>query len=403
MIKRLARRLRRVLDPAPLAPAAAAERGRDRAGLPDPDPGIERAVDEAVAWLGRAQDHSRTQDGGVARHYSLLDGWGGSYPETTGYIVPTLLDIARIRGGPIAEEARRRARRMLDWLVSIQFPEGGFQGGMIDQEPVVPVTFNTGQILLGLAAGVEEFGEAYIEPMRRAADWLVTTQDPDGCWRKYPTPFAAPGEKAYETHVAWGLLEAARAEGSAGGTRYADSALANVSWALNHQAANGWFAKCCLEDEDQPLSHTLGYLLRGLVEAYLFAKDPALLKAAMKTADGLLSAIRADGYLPGRIGRNWRGTVRWSCLTGSAQVAGCWLLLHEQTGRPSYRDAARAANQYVRRTIKVEGPPETRGAVKGSFPIDGGYCTFLYPNWACKFFVDSNLLERRILSEGEAH
>ena len=116
----------------------------------------------------------------------------------------------RDRGGPAGEEARRRARRMLDWLVSIQLPEGGFQGGTIDHAPVVPVTFNTGQVLLGLAAGVEEFGEAYIEPMRRAADWLVATQDRDGCWRRHPSPFAAPGEKTYETHVAWGLLEADR-------------------------------------------------------------------------------------------------------------------------------------------------------------------------------------------------
>lgn len=40
--------------------------------------------------------------------------------------------------------------------------------------------------------------------MRRAADWLVETQDADGCWRRHPTPFAEPGEKVYETHVAWG-------------------------------------------------------------------------------------------------------------------------------------------------------------------------------------------------------
>jgi hypothetical protein len=41
--------------------------------------------------------------------------------------------------------------------------------------------------------------------------------------------------------------------------------------------------------------------------------------------------------------------------------------------------------------------------VKGSFPIDGGYCTYMYPNWACKFFIDSNLLERRIMGKWEAH
>ena len=282
--------------------AAKREIVADRQGLPARDPGIDRVIEEGVAWLGRAQDHSWSRDGGVARHFSLVDGWSSSYPETTGYIVPTLLAYAEERGGEVGRDARERARRMLDWLVSIKFPDGGFQGGLIDSEPKVPVTFNTGQILLGLAGGVRAFGEAYREPMRRAADWLVKTQDPDGCWRRFPTPFAKPGEKAYETHVAWGLLEAARIEGSAG-SRYGESALANVHWALDHQRPNGWFENCCLEDEVRPLTHTIGYVLRGLVEAYVFSKAPTLLEAARKTADGLLTAINANGFLPGRLAR----------------------------------------------------------------------------------------------------
>ena len=96
----------------------------------------------------------------------------------------------------------------------------------------MPVTFNTGQILLGLAAGVSHFGPAYRQAMIAAADWLVQTQDDDGCWRKHATPFAKPGEKAYETHVAWGLYEAARLEPGRG---YAEAATKNLNWALSHQ------------------------------------------------------------------------------------------------------------------------------------------------------------------------
>lgn len=372
-------------------PARAREaRREDRAGLPSEDPGVERAVREAVAWLGRAQDNSASRDGGVARHYSLLNGWSNSYPETTGYVVPTLLAYAKEYGD---EEARRRARLMLDWLVSIQFPEGGFQGGVVGARPRIPVTFNTGQILLGLADGAAEFGDEYAGPMRRAADWLVETQDPDGCWRKYPTPFAEPGEKAYETHVAWGLLEAARIRPE---SPYAESALRNVAWALQFQRDNGWFDRCCLSDSTAPLTHTLGYVLRGVLEAYRFTEAKTLLAACHRTADGLLSAIRDDGYLPGRLDENWRGTVTWACLTGSVQIAYCWLWLYRKTGHVRYRDAAFNANRYVRRTVKMNDPAETRGAVKGSFPVQGGYCTYEYTNWASKFFVDSNMLEHSV-------
>jgi hypothetical protein len=379
--------IRRMRDQLQLPPAAKAERRRDRAGLPNEDPGPECAAWEGVQWLGRAQDASIPPDGGVARHFSLVDGWRASYPETTGYIVPTMVACAKFFGD---ESLRARARRMLDWFVSIQLPGGGFQGGTIDAKPVVPVTFNTGQILLGLASGVREFGEAYRQPMRAAADGLATTQDADGCWRKHATPFAATGEKAYETHVAWGLLEAARLEASRG---YAEAALANVRWALSLQHANGWFQKCCLSDPSQPLTHTLGYVLRGILEAYRYSGDPELLAAARKTADGLRGALREDGFLPGRLNSRWEPTVPWVCLTGSAQIAHCWLMLYEDTKDAHYRDAAFAANRFVRRTMRTDGPPDTRGAIKGSFPVDGGYGTYQYLNWACKFVVDANLLE----------
>jgi hypothetical protein len=386
MIKATLRRVRRVLSRPQLPEAAKAERKRDRAGLPRTDPGIERVIDEAVAWLCRAQDHSRSRDGGVAHHFGLIDGWGPSYPETTGYIITTLLARASSSGD---ESLRRRAKRMCDWLVSLQFPDGGFPGGTAGAQPCVPVSFNTGQILLGLAAAVREFGE-YQESLVRAADWLVETQDSDGAWRKHPSPFAAPGDKTYDTHIAWGLLEAARV---APDNAYVNAALANVRWALSFQHENGWLDRCCLSDAAQPLTHTIGYALRGIIEAYLVSNDPILLGASVKTANGAMSALREDGYLPGRLDQNWRGTVRWTCLTGTAQIAICWLLLHQITGGPRYLAAASAANSYVRRTVKVDGRAETRGAVKGSFPVSGDYGRYEFLNWACKFFVDANALE----------
>jgi hypothetical protein len=375
-----------------LPAAAKAERRKDSLGLPTYDPAVERAIDEGVAWLGRAQDHSTSADGGVPRHYSLVTGWSTSYPETTGYIIPTMLSYARWRGD---DTARQRAQRMLDFLVANQFPNGGFQGGSIGTKRVIPVTFNTGQILLGLASGVREFG-VYREAMRRAADWLVKTQDADGCWRKHPTSFAAPGEKTYDTHVAWGLLEAARLEPD---SPYADAALANMRWAMRYQRENGWFEKCCLTDPSQPLTHTLGYALRGILEAYRFTGDDTFLKAAQKTADGLLTAIRSDGFLPGRLYSDWRGAVSWACLTGSVQIALCWLLLYQDIGEVAYRDAAFAANSYVRRTMKVDGSPEMRGGIKGSFPVYGQYGTYQYLSWACKFLVDANMLERVVRTQ----
>lgn len=346
----------------------------------------EEVRDAVLGWLAAAQDHSRSADGGFARDYSLREGWATSYPETTGYIIPTLLTLGEQLARP---DLIDRSRRALDWLVAIQFPEGGFQGGRVEQTPRVPVTFNTGQILMGLAAGASRWPEQYLEPMVRAASWLRDTQDADGAWRKHPTPFAAAGDKVYETHVAWGLMDADRV---APGQGFGDAALRNLRWAMSRQEPNGWFRDCCLEEPTAPLTHTIGYALRGLVAGWEHFGDTEVLAAAHRTAQGLLGAVRADGALPGRLDREWRAAVRWSCLTGNVQIAESWYRLARTAGaHPEYSTAADAAVAYVRRTIDLTGPVGRRGGVKGSFPVSGEYGTWQYLNWAAKFYLDAEL------------
>ena len=381
--------LRRKRDEFALPAAAKLEARRDHRGLPESAPDIEQVIGACIEWLCRAQDQSTTKDGGVARDFSLINGWSSSYPETTGYIVPTIIDRAEETDSDALLE---RARRMLDWLVRIQLPDGAYQGGRIDSKPVVPVTFNTGQILIGLARGEEAFGR-YREAMVRAADWLVETQDDDGCWRQFPTPFAAGGEKSYETHVAWGLFEAARLDAGRG---YAEAATANVDWALKRQRDNGWFDACCLDDPSNPLTHTIGYAIRGILEAHRFTHKPRYLDAARRASDGVLKALREDGFLPGRLGADWMPGASYACLTGSAQNAHCWLMLFEATGEQRYLDAGSRANAFVRRTVSLGTDLDRRGGVKGSFPVDGDYGSFQYLNWAPKFLVDSLVLERKI-------
>lgn len=394
MLTTLKKLARTKLDQISLPVAARTERARDAHGLPEVDAGTGAVETAALGWLCDAQDQSATHDGGAARDFSLVTGWAASYPETSGYIVPTLIEAGLRRNDPALLD---RARRMVDWLVSIQFPEGGFQGGMIGAEPLVPVTFNTGQILMGLAAAKRQFGEAYTEPMHRAAGWLVDTMDPDGCWRKFPTPFATPGEKAYETHVAWGLIEAARSTDDVTvANRYAEAALRNARWAITKQHPNGWFDSCCLVLPDAPLTHTIGYVLRGLTEIFLYTREEGLLLAALRTADALSQRVGRDGFLAGRLDRSWTGAVSWACVTGSAQIAHSLLILHKELDRPAYRDAAVSLLSYARRTVHLDGPTGVRGGVKGSFPVDGGYGTYEFLNWAAKFLIDAGQAEAAI-------
>jgi hypothetical protein len=127
-----------------------------------------------------------------------------------------------------------------------------------------------------------------------------------------------------------------------------------------------------------------------------------LLEASKLTADGFLKVMQPDGYIPGRLFSNWQAAERWACLTGTVQVAHCWLLLYQLTGESRYREAGYTANRYVRLRTRVNGTAEQRGGVKGAFPVNGAYHAYNYINWAGKFFVDSHVLEKEIRMNGRS-
>jgi uncharacterized protein YyaL (SSP411 family) len=123
-----------------------------------------------------------------------------------------------------------------------------------------------------------------------------------------------------------------------------------------------------------------GSFCHGILEAYRFSIENRFLQVAINTADGLLTALKSDGFLPARVQRDWSPSVSWACLTGTAQIAICWLILYQVTHEKRYRDGAYAANRYLRRFLCTDGPDETHGAIKGSFPVNGHYGAWEYLN-----------------------
>src|SRR5574343_1324529 len=95
---------------------------KDKLGLGLTAPSSNRThLDAAIAWLKHAQDV--TGNGGVAQTYLIRSKrWAPSYPETTGYIIPTLYRYATLAGD---QDACARALRMADWEIGIQLPGGG--------------------------------------------------------------------------------------------------------------------------------------------------------------------------------------------------------------------------------------------------------------------------------------
>ena len=348
-------------------------------------------VDAAIRWIKRAQDS--TGNGGVAWGYRARRpvrtnqqiGWVSAYPETTGYIVPTMLRYADFRDDA---DCLERARRMVDWEVSIQLPDGGFQGGTYGSQPVASSTFVTGQVLFGLVAGYQRFGDEWMRTAAiRAGDWLVSCLDDTGRFVRGHSLFAAPGAKVYEVRTGLAMAELGDLVGD---DKCRTAAASMADYALRMQQSNGWFAENDLDSNDQPLTHTIGYALEGLHGLGLRLGCQAYIDAAVRTLQAITSIIRPDGFLPGRLRNDWTAAVDWACLTGSAQIGGVFIRMYSQTGDPSFLEAGKKLLGFVCFTQDLaDGIEGLEGAIRGSYPFSGKYGQWCALNWAAKFFSDS--------------
>jgi len=166
--------------------------------------------------------------------------------------------------------------------------------------------------------------------------------------------------------------------------------------ALQHE--NGWFPSCCLTDPKRPLLHTIAYTIRGLLEGGRVLNDGELVESAVLAAGALLDRVRDDGWMPGRFHPDWSGAVRWSCLTGEAQMANNWMRLFLITGNPRWLTPVAPVLRFLKRTQnRTSDDPGLMGGIKGSYPMDGGYGRFEILNWATKYFADALIRHQQIL------
>ncbi|GAB4178139.1 MAG: hypothetical protein Fur0039_21820 [Rhodocyclaceae bacterium] len=343
----------------------------------------------AIDWLCRAQDvrNGEPDAGGISAGWSFEDGWLPSYPETSGYIVETFLAAAKILKRP---ELVGRAKRILDWELSIQQPDGAFPGHF-GEPGSHPVIFNQGQILHGMLAGwLQLKREDCLEAALSGARWLAAQQDEDGCWRRFEHN-GVP--HTYNVRATWALA----ATGVVTGERaLVTAARRNLQWAAAQQNENGWFENNAFVAGRDPFTHTIAYAIRGFLECGVLLDEPRYLDAAERAAHALTRVQRADGWIAGTFDRDWRFAAGYSCLTGCAQMALDWMRLAQEGRGSGLRDHARRAIEYVKRNHRLDSrDPVLRGAVAGSAPIWGRYSMFEFPNWAAKFFADALMMDLR--------
>lgn len=385
MLKRLARQ---VALTGAWRPASARLLLRDAIGRDEHPVTDTEHLRAAAGWLGRAQD--ATGDGGVSGRYFLASGWSPSYPETTGYLVPTFLALADELGDAAW---RDRAERAIAFLLPLQRPDGAFPGGEIGREPKGPSVFNTGQILHGLLSWADAADEAAArDAARRAGRWLAEVQEPDGSFRRATYLDVSA---TYHAHATCWLADAAVILDDAG---MRDAVRRHLGWCMRqYDPGSRWLDLAGFTADDhrrrQSVTHTFAYALFGCLHAAEQTGMADVVEMVVDVAGRAAEQTVELGRLPGFVDASWSAEERSTCLTGSAQMAILWMRLHEVAPDARWaRATGIVLDGLVRAQPMRSSDPGIRGGIPGSRPAWGPYIPYALPNWAAKFFIDALLM-----------
>jgi hypothetical protein len=349
-------------------------------------------LEQTIHWLIR----SKNKKGGSSAHFNPLTGWSNPYPETTGYIIPTLLDYSHREN---YRSARETAFEFGEWLLSIQSDDGSWNGGLHPPDEQNPSVFNTGQILFGIIRLYKETGEnRWRESAEKGAEWLAEHINDKGLWE---TGHYTGFNPTYYTRVAWPMLLVADTTNE---VFVKEKAVQVLDRLIERKNKNDTFRGWGFEKDKPAFTHTIAYTLRGFLEASFLLDDwdcygtkiePALEKV-YKLAE------LNNGRLAGAYDQEWVPTDYYSCLTGNVQLAICLMRWYEHNGDIRLLNAASKLIEYVSSTQYENTPVKSlNGAVAGSKPIWGRYMMGRYPNWAAKFHADALMKFLNLTEEKE--
>jgi len=355
---------------------------------------LERSLHHSIRWLVKSIEQGN--DAGSGTYYHTT-GWTSSYPETTGYIIPTLLRYSKKKQAPWAREAEQKALEAGQWLLSIQHGDGGWPGGYVHQNRP-SVVFNTGQILRGLLALYEHTqGKCYKDAAERAINWIWNQLDAQG---KFSSNDFMGAVRVYGSYVVAPILEW-RTYFPEQSDHWDALATRHLDWVLTQQRENFWFANCdnTIHKNHAPIIHTIAYTIDGLLDSGVLLKNDQYIQAASSAAAVLAQKFLKEGMLNGRYNSQWKGTEAF-IPTGGAQLAIIWHKLIPQN--PDWAASARDEMNTLLSVIasnSARAKSDVAGGLQGSFPMWGRYETFGLPNWATKYMADSLMNELNLGNE----
>jgi hypothetical protein len=282
--------------------------------------------EDAINWLKKAQDLS--PDDGISAYYDAHLGlWFPSYPEVSGYCIPTLIEAGE----------EDRALRVSRWLRRKQLVNGSIPMGYWNSN--VSMVFDTGMALLGWIRAQEvEYDARTQESIDKAVQFLEA-QWQEGVGNYLPS---------HLVRVCWPLQLV--------GSKEVPFMLDFYEEQLND---NDWPKHCEDGEPDNPLSHFIVYVGRAFYET---GREDVARRIASRM-----------GAVPeGRYNSDWESGADFICIPAVSQAA----ILFEKLGM---KKKAQRGRNYL----------QTLSAPWSTDPIESSYLPHAQLSWSAKFIADA--------------
>ena len=355
----------------------------------------------SINWIKKAQD--AFPDGGISRGFSLISpnskanrlGWQATYPETSGYLLSSLLETNRHLK---YLDLEKRIKRLANFLFQISI-DGKVKGGSLNKIENYSI-FDTAQVARGLLSYFNETKKKiYLQRAIECGTFIINAEnngtgtfnndysaknsimflDNDGC-NIYIAPFLFELSKV--TNEEKYLLLAKRI----------------INHTLSYRLKNGFFKNSDFYSNESILTHNLGYIVEALIDCSKIIGDQKILDIANTSLDAVVNLILENGFLPSRINSKMKKITNDICLTGSAQIALCLLKSHKIKKNDIYnfngKSILESLKKYQNNNLDNFGGGV--GAMWGSWPIDGSYQSNTAINWANKFFIDLLIINGKL-------
>ncbi len=352
-------------------------------------------LEKSLKFLVESIDEKGGSRAYYSRIYNPLKGWSLMYPETSGYIIPTLISCYEEFND---EVYLNKAIKMADWLLSIQFKDGSFPGLLYKKNSNNKSIFNSAQILIGLTSLYKKTKtKKYLIACEKCSRWIVKNQEVNGLWIKYS--YKDNFMPSYYSRVAWPLLLVWEITHD---KELLESSNKSLELIYNRKLKNGFIRDSGFQKDSYAFIHTIAYVIRGFFEASLIIENEKYKLLSIEWARTLLKKFELRNKLPGAYYEDYKGINNFECLTGYCQLAIIWLKIFNSNQDITYVNAALKAIDKVEKNIPKNNFIMKNGGVPGSAPYYGRYMAFRQPNWATKFLIDALLLEKSVLSNIES-